>query len=56
MMKKTGIRDEDITSGGTSDIDEKIFQAYPAMKREESLRLMAEDLGIGIPTLRDIIE
>ena len=26
------------------------------MKREESMRLMAEDLNIGLPTLKDIIE
>ncbi len=56
MMKKTGITGEDIKGGGAKDIDEKIFQAYPAMKREESLGKMAEDLGLGIPTLRDIID
>ena len=56
MMSKTGISGSDITSGGVKDIDEKIFGAYPAMKREESMRLMAEDLNIGLPTLQDIIE
>ncbi len=56
MMSKTGISGEDIKGGGASDIDEKIFQAYPALKREDSLTKMAEDLGLGIPTLRDIIE
>ena len=56
MMSKTGITGEDIKGGGASDIDEKIFQAYPALKREDSLTKMAEDLGLGIPTLRDIIE
>lgn len=56
MMKKVGISGEDIKSGGASDIDDKIFQAYPAMKREESLSKMAEDLGLGVPTLKDILE
>ena len=56
MMQKTGITGDDIKGGGARDIDEKIFQAYPAMKREDSLDKMAEDLGLGVPTLRDIIE
>jgi len=56
MMKKTGITADDIKSGGAADMDEKIFQAYPAMKREDSLSKMAEDLGLGILTLRDIID
>ena len=56
MMKKTGIAGGDISSGGVKDFDEKIFKAYPAMKREESMKLMADDLNIGLPTLKDIIE
>ena len=56
MMAKTGITGEDIKGGGVSDIDEKIFQAYPALKREDSLGKMAEDLSLGLPTLRDIIQ
>ena len=56
MMKKVGISGKDIESGGASDIDDKIFQAYPAMKREESLSKMAEDLGLGLPTLKDILD
>lgn len=56
MMKKTGITGSDITGGGVKDLDEKIFGAYPAMKREESMKLMAEDLKIGLPTLIDIVE
>ena len=43
-------------AGGVQDLDDKIFQAYPALKQSESLDKMAEDLGIGRPTLGDIIE
>ena len=43
-------------AGGVQDLDDKIFQAYPALKPSESRDKMAEDLGIGRPTLGDIIE
>lgn len=55
MMNKIGITKEEIISGGAKNIDEKIFQAYPAKKPSESVRKMAEDLGIGELTLSDII-
>ncbi len=55
MMNKIGITKEEIISGGAKNIDEKIFQAYPAKKPSESVRKMAEDLGIGEMTLSDII-
>ncbi len=56
MMDKIGVVPEDISEGGAGDIDEKIFQAYPALKQSESLDKMAAELGIGKPTLSDIIE
>ena len=55
MMDRLGITDADI-KGGAKDIDDKIFRAYPALKQSESIDKMAEDLGIGKPTLTDIIE
>ncbi len=55
MMAKIGISKEDIAKGGAGNIDEKIFQAYPAKKPAESVKKMAEDLGIGQMTLTDII-
>lgn len=55
MMKKIGISKEDIARGGAKDIDEKIWQAYPAKKLSESIKKMAEDIGIGEMTLSDII-
>lgn len=55
MMKKIGIDKADITRGGVRDIDEKIFQAYPAKKPSESIKKMAEDLGVGEMTLNDIV-
>ena len=57
MMKKIGITGEDIAAGGVgAAIDEKIWKAYPALKLSDSISKMAEDLGIGRPTLVDIIE
>ena len=55
MMDKIGISADDIVKGGAADIDDKIFQAYPALKQSESLDKMSEELGIGRPTLTDII-
>ena len=55
MMSKIGISKEDIARGGAKDIDEKIWQAYPANKLSESIKKMAEDIGIGEMTLSDII-
>lgn len=55
MMKKIGISKEDIAKGGAKDIDEKIWQAYPAKKLSVSIKKMAEDIGIGEMTLSDII-
>lgn len=55
MMNKIGITKEEIVSGGAKNIDEKIFQAYPAKKPSESVKKMAEDLGIGEMTLSDIV-
>ncbi len=55
MMNKIGISKEDIAKGGAKDIDEKIWQAYPAKKLSESIKKMAEDIGIGEMTLNDIV-
>ena len=55
MMKKIGITGEDIINGGARGIDEKIQEAYPGKKPGESVKKMAEDLGIGDITLTDII-
>lgn len=56
MMKKIGVSKDDILAGGAAEIDEKIWEAYPAKKLAESVDKMAEDLGIGKPTLVDIID
>lgn len=55
MMNKIGITKEEILCGGAKNIDEKIWEAYPAKKPSESVKKMAEDLGIGEMTLSDII-
>lgn len=57
MMNKIGIDDSAIAAGGVGDaLDERIAAAYPAKKLSRSIDQMAEDLGVGKPTLLDIIE
>ena len=55
MMKKIGITKDDIIHGGAKDMDAKIAAAYPAKKLSDSIKKMAEDLGVGELTLTDII-
>lgn len=54
LMKKIGISESDI-KGGVQIIDDKIKSAYPAKSQKESVRKMAEDIGIGEFTIKDII-
>ena len=54
LMKKIGIFESDI-KGGVQVIDDKIKSAYPAKTEKESVRKMAEDIGIGEFTIKDII-
>lgn len=54
LMKKIGISESDI-KGGVQIIDDKIKSAYPAKTEKESVRKMAEDIGIGEFTIKDII-
>ena len=55
LMKKIGISESDI-KGGVQVIDDKIKSAYPAKTEKESVRKMAEDIGIGEFTVKDIID
>ena len=54
LMKKIGISESDI-KGGVQVIDDKVKSAYPAKTEKESVRKMAEDIGIGEFTVKDII-
>ena len=54
LMKKIGISESDI-KGGVQVIDDKIKSAYPTKSEKESVRKMAEDIGIGEFTVKDII-
>ena len=54
LMKKIGISESDI-KGRVQVIDDKIKSAYPAKSEKESVRKMAEDIGIGEFTVKDII-
>ena len=56
IMDKTGIAKEQITAGGVPDVEQKVQGTYPAGKLSESIAKMAKDLGVGEPTLHDIIE
>ena len=54
LMKKIGISESDI-KGGVQVIDDKIKSAYPTKTEKDSVRKMAEDIGIGEFTVKDII-
>lgn len=54
MLQKLGLDEQNIKDG-IQIIEEKIQLTYPARKMNESVRKMAEDLGIGELTLKDII-
>lgn len=56
MMKKLGIEGEDVVKGGVLSIDEKINNAYPGKSYKAAINIMAEELGLGSPTLKDIID
>ncbi len=56
LMKKIGISEEQIATGGVADIDEIIRAAYPAGRVSESIAHLADELGVGQPTLTDIVE
>ncbi|MBR3054019.1 MAG: RNA-binding transcriptional accessory protein [Firmicutes bacterium] len=56
MMKRTGISGAEIVKGGAAGVDEKIRAAYPGAGASECLRRMADELGLGVPTLKDIVE
>jgi len=52
MFKKLGIKKEEIGKGAAEAIEAKIGELYP----EKSMEKMAEEIGIGAITLKDIIE
>lgn len=56
IMRKLGISGKDIAVGGVGDsLDRRIAEIYPAKKLSQSLEMMAKELGIGKPTLTDIL-
>src|SRR5665648_954035 len=52
MFKKLGIKKEEIGKGAAEAIEAKIGELYP----EKSMEKMAEEIGVGAITLKDIIE
>ena len=71
MLDKLHIDKEEISKGGAKDIEERICAAYPAVTGRakgfdalknlnaglgRSIEKLAEDIGIGTPTLKDIID
>ncbi len=52
MFKKLGIKKEEIGKGAAEAIEAKIGELYP----EKSMEKMAEEIGVGPITLKDIIE
>ena len=56
MMARTGITGADIVKGGASGVEAKICAVYPGAGKRECMERMAKELGLGVPTLKDIIE
>ncbi|MBR2559561.1 MAG: S1 RNA-binding domain-containing protein, partial [Firmicutes bacterium] len=56
MMARTGITGEDIVRGGAAGVEDRIYAAYPGARKSECFERMAKELGLGVPTLRDIVE
>ena len=56
MMKKLGIREEEIASGGAGEFDLRLMAAYKGGGNNERMQHLAQDLGIGMPTLIDMVE
>ena len=71
MLDKLHIDKKEISKGGAKDIEERICAAYPAVTGRakgfdalknlnaglgRSIEKLAEDIGIGTPTLKDIID
>src|SRR5665648_63798 len=52
MFKTLGIKKEEIGKGAAEAIEAKIVELYP----EKSMEKMAEEIGVGAITLKDIIE
>lgn len=56
ILEKAGIDKGQLASGGAANIEEIICGVYGQKKPEKAMKAMAEDLGIGEFTLKDIIE
>jgi uncharacterized protein len=56
ILEKAGIDKGQLASGGAANIEEIICGVYGQKKPEKAMKAMAEDLGIGQFTLKDIIE
>jgi uncharacterized protein len=63
ILKKLGIDKSEIGKGGARHIEDRIMETYPITSKagepilsiEKSIEKMAGDIGIGIPTLTDIV-
>jgi uncharacterized protein len=50
LLKKLGIKKEEISAGGVLDIEERLKDKWP-----DTLEALSADIEVGVPTLRDII-
>ena len=56
LVEKLGISEEQLRSGIGSKIEEKIKEAYNCQSVKSGLKMAAEELGLGVPTLSDIVD
>lgn len=50
LLKKLGIKKEEISAGGVLDIEERLKDKWP-----DTLEALSADIEVGVPTLKDII-
>jgi uncharacterized protein len=54
LLKRVGMKPQDLAGGGAGDIETRIAAAYTG-ELTASLKLLAAELEMGLPTLRDIV-
>jgi uncharacterized protein len=54
LLRRVGVTGAELASGGVSDIEQRVRAAVGA-DLAGSLKTLADELGVGLPTLRDIV-
>jgi len=55
MMDRLGIDGATIAHGGAAELDLRLMAAYPRLSNKERQQKLAAEIGVGVPTLVDMI-